>query len=386
MQVSKEGPLLSRVAHICAGTEVYGVGSVQKLVAAELPHILFICLSGGHLYDWLRANGYRVVLLEGAATGNLKRLVVNSTGAAVLGAPSLLASAWHDSQLLAPVLLREEIRTIHTHWLPHLIVSGLMRPRGYKVIWHAHGNMNRRRLLGTGMLLNNILVRAAADYIIAVSDFTSKNWQLSGVRQEVIRNAASLLYAAPPRPPEYPIRCLTVGRLIRNKGHHVAIRAVSRAQAQGVDVRLDIFGGPLDGNSYADELRRLIAASTVPSSFRLMGFVPGMRSLHKNYTVALQCRIDPEPCSVWLCEALVDGLPVIASRTGGSPELVEDGTTGFLVSPENAAELAVKLLKIAEMSTHHRQQMSKAAYAAGKTDLSPQRFARQLLQVYSALA
>jgi glycosyltransferase involved in cell wall biosynthesis len=43
----------------------------------------------------------------------------------------------------------------------------------------------------------------------------------------------------------------------------------------------------------------------------------------------------------------VDGLPLIASASGGTPELVVDGETGLLFEPGNASDLAVKLTELA---------------------------------------
>ena len=53
-----------------------------------------------------------------------------------------------------------------------------------------------------------------------------------------------------------------------------------------------------------------------------------------------------EPFGIVLLEAMATGLPVVASRVGGIPEVVRDGRTGILVEPANARALADALMEL----------------------------------------
>ena len=66
-----------------------------------------------------------------------------------------------------------------------------------------------------------------------------------------------------------------------------------------------------------------------------------------------------EGSSLVTLEAMAHGLPVLASRTGGLPDKVEDGVSGFLVSPGDAAELATRLIDASKAD-------AKAFGAAGR--------------------
>lgn len=72
-----------------------------------------------------------------------------------------------------------------------------------------------------------------------------------------------------------------------------------------------------------------------------------------------------EACPLAVLEAMSFSLPVVASRIGGMPELVRDGTTGALFTPGDADELAARLIALAS-----DQQLRQAMGAAGAADVS----------------
>src|SRR6185369_9730805 len=172
---------------------------------------------------------------------------------------------------------------------------------------------------------------------------------------------------------------LISGRLEWAKGHHLAIAAVLAARAAGLPVELDVMGGPLEGNAYADELRRTIAAADAADAVRLLGFVKDARLRHQQYHLGLQCRIDPEPCSLWVCETLVDGLPLIASDSGGTPELVADGQTGLLFRAGEQADLTDKLITLAR-DPQRLAAMREATFQRGRLHFRLERFIAQTME------
>jgi len=88
-----------------------------------------------------------------------------------------------------------------------------------------------------------------------------------------------------------------------------------------------------------------------------------------------------EPCPLVAIEAMSHGLPVIASRIGGLPEIVEDGVTGFLFDPGNAEDLASKMRLLWENPDLCRQ-MGRAGREKSCREYSEDAYFKGLMAAY----
>ncbi|MBS0171647.1 MAG: glycosyltransferase family 4 protein [Nitrospira sp.] len=365
-------------AMLCKGDDGYGVASVLKLYARNAPELQFVCLQPGAMFDWLTHNGNRVHLVEG-----LSSFTATSSARTIMQLPAVIAKAYQSAIALHKLFQQLGIRVVHAHWLPQHIIAGHLRKLGYASVWHIHGNMSQRRLFGLGSKLNHLLAKWGADLLIPVSDFIGSNWKGAGVPIRVIHNAAPKLFEGPNDRRDDHIRCVIAGRLTEDKGHHLAIQAVLNARVTGHDIRLDVFGGPLDRNPYYEELQRLVSQSDAGNCIRFMGFSEDLRKHHQFYDLGLQCRLSPEPCSMWVCETLVDGLPLIAADAGGTAELVENEVTGLLFNSGDVHDLTAKLLTL--MGNRHRLRMMRhAAYERGRRLFGVERFISETYDAYAA--
>ena len=84
-----------------------------------------------------------------------------------------------------------------------------------------------------------------------------------------------------------------------------------------------------------------------------------------------------------LVEAMYAGLPVVATRVGGVPELIREGLDGLLVSPSQPAELAAALLRLA-LDAQERQAMGRAA-AQHAGEYSVEKMIEKLATLYGVL-
>lgn len=138
----------------------------------------------------------------------------------------------------------------------------------------------------------------------------------------------------------------TVGRLQQVKDQVTLAEAFVRAIKRGPAIarmRLVIVGdGPLKAR-----VEKVLDAA----GMRQLAWLPGERDDVPEILRGLDCFVLPslaEGISNTILEAMACGIPVVATRVGGNPELVEDGMTGRLVPPVNAEAMAAALLHYVE--------------------------------------
>ena len=371
-----------RPAMLIGGQEVYGIGTIEKLYAQHFPDMLFISFGPGPMADWLDERG-----IDHHRHQGLRSFKARGSLATLAAVPGALRQASRDAAALAPLLRERGVAVVHTHWLPQQLVAGQLRKHGFKSFWQINNNSNPRRLLGLGTRLNHRMARWGADMLLPASDFIARNWAGCGVPLRTIRNAAAPVHDQPPPGSAGPaLRCLTAGRMTPQKGHHLAVQAVVRARNAGLDVRLDCFGGVNDDEqrAYDAELKRLAGPHFHDDAIRLMGLCHDLRQRHRDYHLGLQVRTDPEPCSLWVCETLVDGLPLLASATGGTPELVDDPHTGLLF-PTGDVNAITRHLQTLASDRDRLNRMAQAAWQRGLRHFRAERMMRETAAAYASV-
>jgi sugar transferase (PEP-CTERM/EpsH1 system associated) len=161
----------------------------------------------------------------------------------------------------------------------------------------------------------------------------------------------------------------TVGRLSEVKRQDVLLRAFARVRQAVPKAHLVLVGdGPL-----LSELQSLAAALDVADAVHFAGYQPHSGPFLRAMDVfALTSRSEGMPQAV--LEASVIGLPVVASRVGGLPEVIEEGATGLMFPPGDDAALASALCDLLSDPVR-RQALGSAARARVETKFSVARMA-----------
>lgn len=84
-------------------------------------------------------------------------------------------------------------------------------------------------------------------------------------------------------------------------------------------------------------------------------------------------------------EALAAGKPVLGSRIGGIPEMVQEGRTGFLFRPGDAEDLASAIGRLYGLTEEEYQALCKSAAAFAAETFSEEAYLAQLLPIYERL-
>ena len=121
---------------------------------------------------------------------------------------------------------------------------------------------------------------------------------------------------------------VAVGRLSPEKGFDVLLKAIARVVEDGVDVSLVIFGE----GSLRRRLEELVAMLGLGDRVKLPGFVANAAATFSCFDFLVMPSLT-EGLPITLLEAMRGQLPVIASKVGGIPNVLENGAGGILVEP-----------------------------------------------------
>jgi glycosyltransferase involved in cell wall biosynthesis len=211
--------------------------------------------------------------------------------------------------------------------------------------------------------------------IIAVSDFTRRELkQYYKVKQDKIRvihngvDTSKFQPASDKRKAKEElgfnpddIAVLSVGRLYARKGLFTLIESMPAVVRRFPRVKFII-----SGKGQSNEMKKLVSHATrlgVRDHIVFTGYFPD-RKLPRLYQAADVFAFSTfyENLPFAVLEALSTGLPVVTTRVGGIPEMIEDGKNGFLVQPFNSRELSDRVVYFLE----HPSAASEMAFLARK--------------------
>jgi glycosyltransferase involved in cell wall biosynthesis len=198
-------------------------------------------------------------------------------------------------------------------------------------------------------------------------------------RREVVRNSVVSLGRG--RPGEQSgLPCIAAaGTLKPLKGYDVLLRALALLSKEGIKAELLLAGeGP-----QRDELKKLAAELGLLDSVSFLGYVNDVPGLFASAQVVVHPSRS-EGLSNSILEAMGEGVPVIATRVGGTPELIEDGRNGLLVPPGSPAPLAQALRKLL-VDPDLRSQLGSAGLAFVRAHCSIDKNVRQYEDIYTSL-
>jgi glycosyltransferase involved in cell wall biosynthesis len=294
-----------------------------------------------------RYDSADVIEYTGAAgPGRIGRYLDAARGR--IGLPRAAAARWYAP--IAGALRTLPPATVLAHNAP--VVARLLRGSGHRVVLYAHNDLLRTYTKAeAGRMLADAVAIVCVSESLAGQMYDRLPRTLAD-RIRVVGNGVDIERFSPsPRitgpAPDGPVRIVFMGRVIPDKGVDVLLRAA--AALRDVSAEVTVIGRPgfapdAPLSDYERDLRRLAEASAVPVRFE--GFLPRTQlpeRLRAADVFVVPSRW-PDPAPLTVGEALATGLPVVASRIGGIPELL--GDAGVLVTPGEPTELAAALREL----------------------------------------
>jgi glycosyltransferase involved in cell wall biosynthesis len=242
---------------------------------------------------------------------------------------------------------------VHAHYATHPALAAWVVHRllgiPYSVTVHAHD------IFPPGPMAASTL--GEARFVVAVSRYNHERLgtlygSAVSAKTHVVHcgvEPAAYPYRPRRRTAGAPLRLLSIGSLQEYKGHRHLVACCRQLRARGVPFECLIIGSGPERAA----LQRAIDNAGLAAAVRLVGALPQEAVAAR--LQAADCYVQPsvrarsgqmEGIPVALMEAMASGVPVVATRLSGVPELVRESDTGLLVAPESPSELAEAVLAV----------------------------------------
>lgn len=304
-----------------------------------------------NLSEQLKKRGYDVTVA--CRPGRWVEERANAMGLPTVPIRVMRQGDWQDYGRLRAFLQEKKPDVVHIHWSLDMVVPGFAAKfSGVPVrVLSRHMPYPFKNRLGTALYSRVLFTR-----IVTVSDSVRRTLLRCGVADdkiEVIHHGTDVEAFARTTEGRKEVRAALgipdgsvavgiVGRIAPEKGHAVLLEAFQKVHAR-YPAHLVIVGNGPDEQRIRDRAAQMGLADKV--------LFTGFRDDVNNVISALDVVAVPstwnEPCSAVVQQGMALSKPVIGTRAGGTPEMVLDDETGFLVPPSDADALAEALARLA---------------------------------------
>lgn len=177
----------------------------------------------------------------------------------------------------------------------------------------------------------------------------------------------------------HPFTFVMMSGITPNKGQEVAIRALAELCDRGVFARLLVGGS--GKAQYLNHLTQLCCELNIEDQVTFTGFIEDPFPLYYQSDCVLICS-EHEAFSRVGLEAMSTGLPLIGKNSGGNPEIIEHGTTGFLY--DSFEELVTRMKDFVQDSEAARQ-MGLAGWQRARDLFNIEDYAAKVYKVIASV-
>ncbi len=288
------------------------------------------------------------------------------------------------AKAIAGIVSRCHADLVYVNGPRMLPAASLVARKGLPLLFHSHNHLRQR----ADRWIAARAIRHGNATVVGCCRFA-----LEPLERHVHRGRSHLVYNGTGPPASTDSRAVekagltigVIGRIAPDKGQKEFLQAARRLNAELPGSRFLICGDALFGDQqaikYRDSLRALAAG--LPVEFL------GWRRDAGGVMQRLDLLAVP---SIWepgaprvILEAYASGVPVVAFPTGGIPEILHDGETGFLVKPSTPLALAEKILNaFSRKST--LAAVARAGHELWKAQFTVERYRKEMLEIMAETA
>jgi len=298
-----------------------------------------------------------------------------------------------DEAVLHRCLEEIDPDVVHAHGAG--LYAGAAESGRWPAVVTVHGIIRREARMAVsfkdwlGWQLNILYERRVlrrARHLIAISPYVLQEFgRLVSAQVHLVENpVADAFFDAPARGEAG--RILFAGLVIARKDPQTAIRAFAQVHARHPAARLRIAGALDAEPAYAAAAQALAGALGLGDAVDFLGHLdePALLAEYRACSLFLLSSVQ-ETAPVVVEQALAAGRPVVATAAGGTPALVSDGVTGFVVPAGDADGLARGMLRLLDEPALY-ERMAAEARRQAEARFRVSRVADQTIAVYRQVA
>ena len=358
------------VLHLINGEHFSGAERVQQLLGNCLPDYgidaHFVCLKPG-----------KFTAMSGLPASHVHEMPMKSRiDLSIIRSISDLASSVNA-------------RILHAHTPRTAMIASLVS-RATKLPWvfHVHSPTARDSTRWGINRVNDLIERwslRTCDHILTVSKSLRREMLSRGIKRSNVTCIANGVAVQDSIDANHRRNCdqwkLGMVALIRpRKGIEVLLQAMSEVRKATDKVSLDVIG-PFETPAYEEEVLKLVKELGLETCVQFLGFRKDIPEVMRKLDAMVLPSLFGEGMPMVVLEAMAVGVPVIATRVEGTPEVVRDDREGYLAEPRDSHSLAIAILKF--ISDRDKwMEFSQNAWLRQRADFSDVQMAAKLSKVY----
>ncbi len=290
---------------------------------------------------------------------------------------------------LVKLVHSSRIELLHAHTPRTALIASLTARRaGVPWIYHVHSPTARDSTRGMINRINDYVERFAirnCRCLVTVSRSLRREMLARGISRQRLVCIPNGVQPIEPIEPSSRLTQTTwrlgILALMRpRKGIEIALQAMQELRRENRPVTLDLIGG-FESQEYESQILRQIENLQLNDSVQWKGFTSDVPSAVRCLDALVLPSLFGEGMPMVVLEALAAGVPVVATRVEGTPEVVRDGREGWLAEPRNAKDLADKITQLIS-SRQTWADMSQRALARHRSRFSDVEMSRKTAQLY----